>query len=181
VKTARALAPAGVEATIYTRLADLPHFNPDDDRDPLPEPAAHMREQLKGVDALFISTPEYAGTLPGAFKNFLDWGVGGGLSEVPVGWVNPSAYGGSKGTYRVLRTVLAFTNSPTVESACVDVPVPRDAVGADGIVVDEGIRAAIGRALGALAEHVYERRRDESRSAASSAGHAPTERRPSKG
>jgi chromate reductase, NAD(P)H dehydrogenase (quinone) len=172
VKTAQALAPASIEATIYTRLADLPHFNPDDDRDPLPEPAAHMREQLDGVDALFVSTPEYAGSLPGSFKNFLDWGVGGGLHEVPVGWVNPSAYGGAKGTYQALRTVLAFTNSPVVEPACIDVPVPRDAVGADGIIIDEGIRAAIGRALGALAEHVHERRRGEARSATSDTGRA---------
>lgn len=173
VKTAQTLAPAGVETTIYARLADLPHFNPDDDREPLPEAAAHMREQLKGVDALFISTPEYAGTLPGSFKNFLDWGVGDGLYEVPVGWVNPSAYGGSKGTYQVLRTVLAYTNSPVVEPACIDLPVPRDAVGADGIIVDKSICAAIGRALGALAKHVDERRRNEAQSAALNADRDP--------
>ena len=34
LRTARAVAPHGIDAVLYERLADLPHFNPDDDAEP---------------------------------------------------------------------------------------------------------------------------------------------------
>jgi hypothetical protein len=37
-----------------------------------------------------------------------------------------------------------------VDEACRDVPVPRDAVGADGTIVDDATQAAIAGALTAL-------------------------------
>ena len=37
--------------TIYERLGDLPHFNPDEDRTPLPEPVADLRSALGASDA----------------------------------------------------------------------------------------------------------------------------------
>ena len=41
------------------------------------------------ADALVISTPEYAGALPGALKNRLEWTVGdGGAYGEPVAWLN---------------------------------------------------------------------------------------------
>jgi hypothetical protein len=32
----------------------------------------------RGLPSTRVSTPEYAGTLPGSLKNLLDWRVGGG-------------------------------------------------------------------------------------------------------
>jgi len=51
-----------------------------------------------------------------------------------------------------LAMVLRYVGAVAVEQACVRVPVPRDAVGSDGIVADPAIRAAFGAALAALAE-----------------------------
>jgi len=124
LRTARGLTPPPVVALPYEHLGDLPHFNPDDDRDPLPEAVAHLRAQLADSDAVLFSTPEYAGALPGSFKNLLDWTVGGGIQEKPVGWINASM-GGAKGTYEQLRTVLTYTNADIVTGACVEIPVPR--------------------------------------------------------
>ena len=91
--TAVAVAPEGVVTTFYDGLDSLPHFNPDDDveGEPLPAAAADLRVQLDAADAVLFSTPEYAGALPGSFKNFLDWTVGGGTYEKPVAWVNASS------------------------------------------------------------------------------------------
>lgn len=41
-----------------------------------------------------------------------------------------------------------------VEAACVRLPVPRDAVGADGFIADPRIRAGLASAVAALASHV---------------------------
>ncbi|PWB83202.1 MAG: NADPH-dependent FMN reductase [Methylocystaceae bacterium] len=151
--TAAELARASVQPVIYERMADLPHFNPDDDRHPLPEPVADLREALERADALLLSTPEYAGSLPGSFKNLLDWTIGGGgLYRLPAGWINPSSHGGSKDTYAALRIVLERAGASIVESACADIPVPREAVGPNGRIAAPEIRDVIGRAVSELLE-----------------------------
>jgi chromate reductase, NAD(P)H dehydrogenase (quinone) len=154
LKTAQALMPPGTTAVIYERLADLPHFNPDDDRMPLPEPVAHLRAELAAADGVVFSTPEYAGSLPGSFKNLLDWTVGDGLHRKPVGWINASAHGAAKGAYATLGIVLGYVAADVVADACVNVMVRRDAITADGTCADPNVRAAIAAALAVLMQHV---------------------------
>ena len=76
LRTAAAVVLPGVEAVLYEGVSGLPHFNPDDDRDPLPGPVADLRSRIRTADAVVLSTPEYAGALPGSFKNLLDWTIG---------------------------------------------------------------------------------------------------------
>ncbi|HEX4354672.1 MAG TPA: NAD(P)H-dependent oxidoreductase, partial [Polyangiales bacterium] len=147
-------APQDVEAILYDGLASLPHFNPDDDREPLPPSAAALRAQLARADAVLFCTPEYAGSLPGAFKNLLDWTVGEGLYEKPVAIINSAALGGAAGAHATLRVVLGYVNADVVEDACVHIPVRRDVVGADGVIADLAIQQGIAAALQALAKHV---------------------------
>src|SRR5438067_8496137 len=73
LRTAAAVAPDGVTGVVYQGLADLPHFNPDDDHEPLHPRVAELRAQIARSDAVLFCTPEYAGALPGSFKNLLDW------------------------------------------------------------------------------------------------------------
>jgi NAD(P)H-dependent FMN reductase len=95
--------------------------------------------------------------MPGSFKNLLDWTVGGGETyEMPVAWVNTSPRGATL-THESLRHVLGYTHSDIVEGACAQVPVTRDAVGADGLVDDPRVRAALAASLTALAARVAER------------------------
>lgn len=151
--TARARLPAGVTATVYDGMADLPHFNPDDDREPLAAPVAELRRALAEADAVLISTPEYAGSLPGSFKNVLDWSVGSaGLYLKPTGWINPSAAGGAKDTYHALGLVLDRAGAAVVPEATADIPVARDRIGADGLIADAAIRAAIAAVVAALVD-----------------------------
>jgi NAD(P)H-dependent FMN reductase len=155
--TAASLAPSGVTARVYRGLAELPHFNPDDDREPLPPSAARLRALLAEADAVLFSTPEYAGSLPGSFKNLLDWTVGAGLYEKPVGFINASAHGGAKGAHDMLRVVLGYVSADLVEEACVQLPVRRDDVGTDGVITDSELRAAIAATLAALVKRVANR------------------------
>jgi chromate reductase len=166
LRTARALAPDGVVTTLYEALGDLPHFNPDDDVDgePLPAVPADLRAQLDASDAVLFSTPEYAGALPGSFKNLLDWTVGGGTYEKPVAWINASASPtGAAGAHQSLRTVLTYTGTDIVEAACRHIPVPRSSIGPDGLVSDPSIRERVVDVLRSLAEHAAARRRADDR------------------
>ena len=151
LRTLAAIAPEGVETEIYEGLGTLPHFNPDDDYEPLDPAVLALRAAIASADAVLFSTPEYAGALPGSFKNLLDWTVGGGeLYGKPVAWVNASGLGaptGGKHAHDSLRTVLGYTGAAIVEQACVRVPVARKAVGDDGLIRDEEIRKGLRASL----------------------------------
>ena len=153
LRTAQAVAPSvPVRAVLYGGLAGLPHFNPDDDVDPLPEAVAGLRTAIEQAAGVLVCTPEYAGTLPGAFKNLLDWTVGGTeICDKPVAWVNAAAPGRGQGAEATLRTVLGYTGADIVEPACVRIAVGREAVGADGVVADPEARRQVAEVLRLLA------------------------------
>ncbi|MER5614271.1 NADPH-dependent FMN reductase [Streptomyces sp. NPDC002215] len=161
LRTAQAVAPAGVRTVLYDGLAALPHFNPDDDVDPLPAPVAELRAAIDDADAVLVCTPEYAGTLPGTFKNLLDWTVGGTeICDKPTAWVNAAAPGRGQGAEATLRTVLGYTGADIVEPACVRISVDRDAVGPDGVITDPGAREQLGQVLGLLTGRAAEVERE---------------------
>lgn len=155
--TARATTPDGVDAVLFDGVADLPHFNPDRDTpDDLPPAVAELRRTLAWADAVLVSTPEYAGALPGAFKNLFDWAVGGGeIYEKPVAWVNvASSSGGAANAHASLRLVLGYAGTDIVEAACAHIPVQRADLGPDGLLLDVDQRAAVTSVLKALAHRV---------------------------
>jgi len=153
LRTAQAVASqAGVRGVLYEGLAGLPHFNPDDDVDPLPAPVAALRAAIERAAGMLICAPEYAGTLPGSFKNLLDWTVGGvEISDKPVAWVNAAAPGRGEGAEATLRSVLDYTGARVVPAACVKVPVERGTVGEDGLIADAEVRRRLAEVLTLLA------------------------------
>ncbi|MFI8962583.1 NADPH-dependent FMN reductase [Streptomyces sp. NPDC053493] len=153
LRTAHALAPsAGVEAVHYAGLARLPHFNPDDDTDPLPAPVAELRAAIDRAAGILICTPEYAGSLPGSFKNLLDWTVGGTeVNDKPVAWINAATQGRGHGAEAALRTVLDYTGAQVVDRACARLPLDRSMIASDGLLSDPAARHRLGESLGLLA------------------------------
>jgi NAD(P)H-dependent FMN reductase len=160
LRTAAALASDGTQTVLYEGMAALPHFNPDDDAEGIkPHPAvAELRREIAGADAILICTPEYAGALPGALKNLLEWTIGdAGTYGKPMAWINvsgPAAPTGGADAHDSLRKVLTYSGADIVEAACLRVPIERGAVGPDGLVHDGDARAGIARALDELARHV---------------------------
>jgi chromate reductase, NAD(P)H dehydrogenase (quinone) len=157
VHTAQLVAPDGVVATVYEGLGGLPQFNPDDDVDPLQPAVADLRRQVRGADALMFSTPEYAGALPGSFKNLLDWLIGddqgGSIYEKPVAYLNASPRG-AVNAHASLRIVLGYANATIVEEACADIPVTAADLDDENLITDPEIRARIAAALERLAAAV---------------------------
>jgi NAD(P)H-dependent FMN reductase len=146
--TARAVAPDGIACALFDRLAELPHFNPDDEEKSLPPLVRELRRAIGDADAVLFSTPEYAGTLPGSFKNLLDWTVGGGeMNEKPCAWINAAPAGRGDGAAATLGTVLGYLGARVISEGCIAAPIGRDQVGADGLVSDTPTRAAILRSL----------------------------------
>lgn len=151
IRTGLRLLPPDCKALRYKKMGELPHFSPDLDKNTLLPVVADLRARLAWADALMLSTPEYAGSLPGSFKNLLDWCVGSAdLQDKPVGWINASAHGGARNAHEDLRTVLGFLDVRIVEEACRDIPVSRGAVARGGLIKEEPICKDIHAALAAL-------------------------------
>ena len=156
--TAAAVAPDAVTAVVYDGLARLPAFNPDDDGDRLPQEVASLREEIAAADAVLFCTPEYAGTLPGSFKNLLDWTVGGGqLYGKPAAWINVAAQGRGQGAQDALASVLGYVGAVIVEPACRRIPVHRAAVSPDVTISDPRFRAEATQVWDALLGYLGER------------------------
>jgi chromate reductase len=153
LRTATVVAPGDIDVTVYDGLADLPPFNPDDDVAPLPPSVDELRARIRGADGLLFSTPEYAGALPGSFKNLLDWTIGddqpGSIYEKPVAWINASPRGATH-AHESLRLVLGYAHAHVIARACVDVPVNAGDVDARGLVAGSAARTAIAGSLSAL-------------------------------
>lgn len=159
LRTVQDIARNGVRATLYEELDQLPHFDPDHDREPLAEPVARLRAAIHDADAMMFCTPEYAGALPGSFKNLLEWAVGDGgprsIYYKPVAWINTSASPtGAADAHQSLRIVLTYAAARIVDGACVRIPVGRDDVGEDGLIADADIRSRITESLTELIEHI---------------------------
>jgi NAD(P)H-dependent FMN reductase len=155
LRAVRELAPEGVDCVVYDGLARLPPFNPDDDVEPLHPAVADMRQRMSAADAVLFCTPEYAGALPGAFKNLLDWSVGGGLYAKPVAWINASVGPtDAADAHESLRKVLGYISADLVETACAKIPVLRQSVDGEGRIPDPAIRAQLAAVVPALIAHV---------------------------
>jgi chromate reductase, NAD(P)H dehydrogenase (quinone) len=159
LRTGQAVAREGIVASLFEGLGDLPHFNPDLDAEPLPPAVSDLRAQIRAVDALMFSTPEYAGALPGTFKNLLDWTVGdehpGSVYEKPVAWMNASPRG-AHNAHESLGKVLGYVHALVVEAACVHVPVTEAQIDGDGTISDRIVRERIAAALSELAGAVID-------------------------
>jgi NAD(P)H-dependent FMN reductase len=161
--TASELAGDAVTTTFYGGMADLPHFNPDDDREGerVHAAVADLRAHIAAADAVLLCTPEYAGALPGALKNLLEWTVGdGGTYRKPIAWINasgPAAPTGGADAHDSLRKVLGYVHADIVESACTRILVTRSSVGPDGTITDPEARGMIAETVDELARYAADR------------------------
>jgi chromate reductase, NAD(P)H dehydrogenase (quinone) len=165
LRTAIELGDERARLSLYEGMAGLPQFNPDDDPDggPVPEPVGALRAALGAADGVLLCTPEYAGALPGSFKNLLDWTIGGASTYgKPVAWINAASRpDAGVNAHSSLRLVLDYATSDIVEDACRRIVVPRDAVGSDGLIEDVEIREQIAAVVRALVDYCADRGRGD--------------------
>jgi chromate reductase, NAD(P)H dehydrogenase (quinone) len=144
LQAAAAVAPDGVDVTLYDRLKEIPPYDADDDfPGAQPAPVGLLKEALAEADAVLIATPEYNSSIPGVLKNALDW-ASRPLAESPVRNKPVAVLSSSTGMFGGVwaaaetRKVLGALGARTLEDT---VAVPkadqRLANGVDATLLDE--------------------------------------------
>lgn len=73
LRAAAGLVPAGSALEIGS-IAGIPLYDADHERERgIPEPVAALKERIAAADGLLLVTPEYNHSIPGVFKNAIDW------------------------------------------------------------------------------------------------------------
>ncbi|WP_433828690.1 NADPH-dependent FMN reductase [Actinoplanes sp. CA-015351] len=156
LRTAARHAAEGIAAELYDGLVALPAFVPGEVYPPAS--VSELRRQITMADALLISTPEYAGSLPGSLKNLLDWLVDGGeLRGKPVAWLSVVEPGVDDGARTSLESVLEHGGARLLRPACVRIPLDMATIGADGLITDVRLHMALQDMVHALVRSLTER------------------------
>ncbi|MFZ5674924.1 MAG: NADPH-dependent FMN reductase [Pseudomonadota bacterium] len=72
-REAARLAPAGMQITVET-IHGIPLYDADiEAHDGLPERVSELKNAIMTADGLLLVTPEYNNSIPGVFKNAIDW------------------------------------------------------------------------------------------------------------
>ncbi|WP_052002954.1 NADPH-dependent FMN reductase [Microvirga sp. BSC39] len=120
LRALQTLAPEGVALVLFEGTGTLPHFNLDVEMHALPDMVADFRRQVAEAAGLVIACPEYAHSIPGTFKNALDWLVGmPDFPGKPVMLINTAPR--ASHAQAALREVLATMSARLVPEACVTV------------------------------------------------------------
>ena len=72
LKAALQMAPDGVIFTEGT-IEGIPLYNADVEREGVPEAVQVLKDRIAAVDGVILFTPEYNNSMPGVFKNAIDW------------------------------------------------------------------------------------------------------------
>ncbi len=155
-----ALAPAGMDISLYDGLDDLLHYSPERDHyytpslGASPDAVRALRAAVGAADGALFCTPEYAYGIPGSLKNALDWLVSSGeLWRKPVAVISasPSANGGDKAHAALLLTLSAL-EATVPERARLIVPFVKTVLGPDGVLTHPATTDALRAVLDALAQ-----------------------------
>lgn len=73
LRTAQELMPDGADL-VEGSITGIPLYNGDQEAaSGLPPTVETLKEQIAGADGLLLFTPEYNNSIPGVFKNAIDW------------------------------------------------------------------------------------------------------------
>lgn len=132
---------AGAEVeSIDLRDYSMPAFDEDVEKQGAPENALKLKEKLREAKGILICTPEYNHSLPGGFKNVIDWVSRGKDQPFRGKWI--ALAGASTSSWGTVRAQLAFlpvfrTLSAHVLPTQIYLPLAQNLFDTEGNLTDE--------------------------------------------
>lgn len=128
--------------TLYEGIDQLPHFNTDLDKAPFPETVVHFRRLIGVADGILICTPEYVFSLPGSFKNAIEWTVSTTLfTNKPAALITASSSGHK--AHEDLHLVMKTLGAQLSAKNSLLISAPKTKIDPDGQVTDAATEKAI--------------------------------------
>jgi chromate reductase len=143
-------------------IRDIPIYDGDVEAESgVPAPVAALKERVAGSDGLLLVTPEYNGSIPGVFKNAIDWlsrpssDIPRVFGDKPVGLIGATpGQGGTRlsqtawlSVFRVLGLRPFFGRSIFLAGAA-------QLFDQDGRLTDDKVRDLVTRYMSGLADFV---------------------------
>ncbi len=160
LRAAVELAPEGLVVEAAS-IRELPLYDGDVEEQGIPEPVRLLKDRIAAADGLLLVTPEYNNSIPGVFKNAIDWlsrpprdvpRVFGGKPVALMG-ATPGP-GGTTLAQAAWLPVLRTLGTELWSGPRVHVSNAAQAFDATGRLVDEAVRATVTRHLAGFAEFV---------------------------
>ncbi len=135
----------------------LPVYDGDIESAGIPTGVSALAAKLHACDAVIISTPEYNGTIPGSFKNLIDW-----VSRVkPMPWTGKDILlmGASPGALGAVRGLLHSRQALDVCGAYVypetmGVPKANEGFDETGRIKDASLEERLGKFLSRFKDYL---------------------------
>lgn len=159
MNTLPSVAPAGMKLKELAGIDKFPLYNTDLHADgKFPEIVTSFADQIRAADAVIINSPEYNYTIPGAFKNAIDWVSrlkDQPFKDKPVAL--QSASGGPLGGARMqyhMRQMFVFLNAFVFNTPEIFVGTAQNKFNDKGELTDEATRDFLKKQLEAFAKFV---------------------------
>ena len=161
LRAAAEVAPPGTEVQMGS-IAGIPLYNGDEEAEHgTPDVVTKLKDQIIAADGLLLVTPEYNNSMPGVFKNAIDWATrppkdtARVFANKPVGLIGATpGMGGTARGQSQLRQAFVFTNSYAMPQPEVLVRKAGDLFDADGRLTDEPTRQHLVKFLQAFADWI---------------------------
>jgi NAD(P)H-dependent FMN reductase len=161
LRAAQELAPGGLAIEVAS-IRELPLYDGDLEAEQgLPEPVRALKERIAAADGLLLVTPEYNNSIPGVFKNAIDWlsrppkdipRVFGGKPVALMG-ATPGS-GGTALAQAAWLPVLRTLGTELWSGPRVQVSSAAKVFDGEGRLVDEAVRGAVARHLAGFDEFI---------------------------
>jgi chromate reductase, NAD(P)H dehydrogenase (quinone) len=155
------LAPAGLSIEVAS-IRDIPLYDGDLEAEHgIPDPVRALKDRIASADGLLLVTPEYNTSIPGVFKNAIDWlsrppqDIARVFGGKPVALMGATlGPGGTALAHAAWLPVLRTLGTQTWFGPRLYVSNAAKVFDADGRIVDEAVRAAVAKYLGGFSEFI---------------------------
>ena len=166
LRAAAAAMPQDVELEIGT-IRGIPLYDGDvEEKQGLPDTVVKLKERVVAADGLLLVTPEYNNSIPGVFKNAIDWltrppaDIPRVFAKRPVGVIGASPGGfGTLLSQTAWLPVLKTLGTAAYFGGRLQVSRAADVFDAEGNMVDERIRGQLEKYLAGFCEFAAATRR----------------------
>ncbi len=164
LRAAVALAPAELRIEVAS-IADIPLYNGDvETASGIPAAVTSLKDRLAAADGLLMVTPEYNQSVPGVFKNAIDWLSRPGkdiprvFGDKPVGVIGATpGMGGTRLAQTAWLTVLRTLGTQPWFGKQLYVAGAGQVFDAEGQLVDAKVKELLSEYLAGLAKFVASR------------------------